>query len=540
LPSRAFRFAAALGIVLAITFVYQKALGVNATTVALTFLLAILVVSTVWGLAVSVFMSIAATLAYNYYFLPPIGELTIADPQNWVALFAFLVTAVMASHLSARAKQQADDAHRRRREIEKLYAFSQQLLSAGNVIELLNAIPGHVAESFEAGAAALFLASKEKIYRSGQDIPQLDADRLKTVIAREEPVVDAERRLCFIPVRLGVRVIGSLGISGPVLSRQTLEPLGTLIAIAIERARAVEQLSKTEASREGERLKSALLDSITHDFRTPLTSIKASVTSLLTNPTLNEKQRQELLTVINEESDRLNRLVGEAAEMARLDAGEVELKLEPHRIEEVISAALEECKSLLGNRPVQLHIPENLPPVRVDLNRAKEVLIQLLENAHQYSPKDQPVSVSAEVNSDFVVTSVADRGPGIEELDRGVILGSEDALLDALSTSRASNSAKRRSSLSMRSSSALSRSSLAFADVGFSWQRAAHGCSPITSKATAAPEMPRLPCHLFVLSLRLAGHLCDLTRRSCGLPACDVSRITARDCFSSRHNWTKT
>src|SRR2546422_4711462 len=181
----------------------------------------------------------------------------------------------MASHLSARAKQQADDAHRRRREIEKLYAFSQQLLSAGNVIELLNAIPGPGAESFEAGAAALFLASKEKIYRSGQDIPQLDADRLKTVIAREEPVVDAERRLCFMPVRLGVRVIGSLGISGPVLSRQTLEALGTLIAIAIERARAVEQLSKTEASREGERLKSALLDSITHDFRTPLTSIKA-------------------------------------------------------------------------------------------------------------------------------------------------------------------------------------------------------------------------------------------------------------------------
>src|SRR3989441_12140917 len=116
LPSRAFHFAAALGIVLAITFVYQKALGVNATTVALTFLLAILVVSTVWGLAVSVFMSIAATLAYNYYFLPPIGELTIADPQNWVALFAFLVTAVMASHLSARAKQQADDAHRRSEE----------------------------------------------------------------------------------------------------------------------------------------------------------------------------------------------------------------------------------------------------------------------------------------------------------------------------------------------------------------------------------------------------------------------------------------
>src|SRR2546428_11610898 len=119
--SRAFHFAAALGIVLAITFVYQKALGVNATTVALTFLLAILVVSTVWGLAVSVFMSIAATLAYNYYFLPPIGELTIADPQNWVALFAFLVTAVMGSPLFPRGKQQGGRAPPRPRGIEKKY-----------------------------------------------------------------------------------------------------------------------------------------------------------------------------------------------------------------------------------------------------------------------------------------------------------------------------------------------------------------------------------------------------------------------------------
>src|SRR3989442_4229561 len=119
LPSRAFHFAAALGIVLAITFVYHKALGVNATTVALTFLLAILVVSTVWGLAVSVFMSIAATLAYNYYFLPPIGELTIADPQNWVALFAFLVTAAIASPLFSRAKPQGRDATPRRREIRE-------------------------------------------------------------------------------------------------------------------------------------------------------------------------------------------------------------------------------------------------------------------------------------------------------------------------------------------------------------------------------------------------------------------------------------
>lgn len=414
-------FAAALGIVLAITLVYRRLLPVNATTVALTFLLAILAVSTVWRLAVSIFMSIAATLAYNYYFLPPIGTFTIADPQNWVALFAFLFTAVVGCQLASRARRQAGEADQRRREIKRLYEFSQKLLSAGNVIELLNAIPQFIVDSFAVGAAALFLAEKQKVYRSGLELTQLGAEQLKAVVAREELQLDAASSLSFAPVRLGVRVIGSLGISGPVLSRQTLEALGTLIAIAIERARAIEQLGKTEATREGERLKSALLDSITHDLRTPLTSIKASVTSLLSNPAVQEPQRKELLTVINEESDRLNRLVGEAGEMAQLDAGEVELKFQPHPIEELISAALAECKSRLGERPVRVQIENGLPPVRVDLARAKEALIHLVENADQYSPPGQPITISAEAKGNSVVTSVADRGPGIEDLELGLI-----------------------------------------------------------------------------------------------------------------------
>lgn len=420
-PTRILRYVLAVGVVLAITWVCFQVLRVNAMTAALTYLLAILVVSIVWGLEAAVVMSLAAVLTLNYYFLPPVGTFTIADPQNWVALLAFLATAVIASHLSARVKQQAEDAQRRRREIERLYAFSRQLLVTGNVIELLNAIPQHVVESFEVGAAAVFLASKEKIYRSGQEIPQLNAENLKAVIARDEPMVEEGQGLCFVPVRLGVRPIGSLGISGAVLSRQTLEALGTLIAIAMERARAVEQLARTEAGREGERLKSVLLDSITHDFRTPLTSIKASVTTLLSNPALNSGQQRELLTIINEESNRLNRLVGEAAEMAMLDAGEFELDLKPHPIEEIISAALEQCKSQLGNRPVKVQAKKDLLAVRVDLSRIKEVLVHLLENANQYSPPGEPIRISAEVNGDFLVTSVSDRGPGIEELEQGLI-----------------------------------------------------------------------------------------------------------------------
>jgi two-component system sensor histidine kinase KdpD len=418
---RFLRFAAALAIVLGISVFYRHVLLVNPTTVALTFLLAILAVSTVWGIAVSVFMSIVAMLAFNFYFLPPVGTFTVADPQNWVALFAFLVVSVLASHLSTRARQQATDAAQRRREIEKLYAFSQGLLESGNVIQLLNRIPSQIVDIFEVGAAALLLAEKQKIYRSGPVIPKLDLETLKAMVIREEPVVDEANSLCFVPVRLGVRPIGSLGISGSMLSRQTLEAVGTLIAVAIERARAIEQLGLTEAAREGERLRTALLDSVTHALRTPLTSIKASVTNLLSNSSVTNQQRQELLTIINEETDRLNRLVGEAGEMARLDAGEVELRLESHTIEDVINAALSQCKVALGDRVVRVQVPPDLPHVSVDLVRTREALVHLLENANQYSPADKPITITAEGTPDFIVTSVADRGAGIDDLEQNLI-----------------------------------------------------------------------------------------------------------------------
>src|SRR5712671_119872 len=319
--------AVSLAVVAGIIAFYRHVLHVNQTTVALSFLLAILAVSAVWGMAVSLFMSVVAMLSFNYFFLPPVGTFTITDPQNWVALFAFLITSITGSQLSSRIRKEADEAHRRRREVERLYRFSQQLLGEGNVIQLMNAIPDYIVESFEAGAAELFLPQKDKFYRSGFGAAHLDEEKMKTAFLHDEVNLDTEHSEYFVPVRLGVRPIGSLGISGAQLSRQSLEAVGTLVAIAIERARAVEQLGQTEAERQGERLKSALLDSITHDFRTPLTSMKAAVTSLLGSEGTDRPQSTELLTIINEECDRLNHLVEEAAEMARLEAGEVELSV---------------------------------------------------------------------------------------------------------------------------------------------------------------------------------------------------------------------
>lgn len=421
LPITLARYAAASAAVSIITLFYTQTHRFNATTVAFTYLLAILGVSALWGLSISVFMSLVATLAYNYYFLPPVHTFTIADPQNWVALVTFLATSVLASDLATRARNQAAEANRRRREVERLYGFSQRLLSAGNPIELLNAIPRQIVDLFEVGAAALFLSDKQKIYRSGINIPQLDADHLKAIIAREDLQIDEEHSVCFAPLRLGARILGSVGISGPVLSRQSLEALGSLIAVAIERAHAIEMVGKTEAAREGERLKSALLDAITHDFRTPLTSVKASVTSLLSDAKLDDGQRIELLNIINEECDRLNRLVGEAGEMARLEAGDVKLQLEPLRVADLITGALDVCKGVLGTRPIRIEMKNPELQVRADMARAREVLVHLIENANLYSAADHPITISAEEKDDFVSFSVADQGPGIGDTELGLI-----------------------------------------------------------------------------------------------------------------------
>jgi two-component system, OmpR family, sensor histidine kinase KdpD len=424
--------------VAAITLVGYCWLRLNPTTLALAYLLGVLGISALWGLRQAVFMSVAATLAFNYFFLPPIGTFTIADPQNWIALFAFLVTAVTASELSERARRGARSAVERRQELERLYAFSQLLLSSDKPSELLNLIPRYIVESFGIRSAAISLSNRNDVYRSGPTIDGLESSDLQSVGVRGEPRIDAAHRLAFMPLHMGVRVVGCLGVSGSSLSRQTLEAIGSLVAISIERAGAVEKLSRAEAARESEQLRSVLLDSVTHEFRTPLTCIKASVTSLLGSPSdaaewhspdgrapqgHSPEERRELLTIIDEESDRLNRLVGEAAKMAQLDANKVEFRLVSAPILNVVEQALDELKQLLVQHPVDVRIPAGLPNARMDPAHIKEVLVHLIENAAKYSPADAPIRITAEAkDKDRTLTvSIADRGPGIDDFEQALI-----------------------------------------------------------------------------------------------------------------------
>ncbi len=416
------RFFIATSVVAAIAYLYFKLVQVNLTTVGFSFLLAVLVVSAAWGLRYAAYMAVLSTLTYNYLFLPPVGRFTIADPQNWIALAVFLITGIIASHLSDRARREALNANQRRQELERLYSFSQELLATDNILELLNGIPARVAEILDATAAAIHLADRAATYYSDLAAQGLiAADSLRETADRGALRVDTERSISFVPLRVGVRSVGSLGVVGGAFTRETLDAVASLVAIAIERAGAVEKLSRNEAARQSESLRTALLDSVTHEFRTPLTSILASAKALLTDDELDDSGRRELLAVINEEGERLNRLVGEAAEMAQLDAHQVKLQMELHSMRDAIDGAVEEAGHALQSHPVEIDVPQNLPLVRMDLRRIQEVITHLLDNAGKYAPAGTPIYVTAEARDDRVITSVADHGGGIDEFEQGLI-----------------------------------------------------------------------------------------------------------------------
>jgi two-component system sensor histidine kinase KdpD len=413
---KAIRFAASFLIVAAVLALYRFWVGVNNTTVALTLLLAILGISAQWGLAEATAASVAAVLGFNLYFLPPVGKLTIADPQNWVALGAFLVTAVTASQLSARARRRAADAEARRLEIERLYVLVQAMILSGNPRKTIREFVNRVVQVFGCGAAAFYYSPADEVFRTGPESNLVTDHDLRTAAEIDDLSLDAARETAVAPVRLGLRPLGSVGLVGRLPSEQTIRAIVNLAAITIEKARALEDASYAEAARQSEALKSALLDSLAHDIKTPLTSIKAAVTALLG---ASAGADRELLTIIDEEADRLNSLAAEVVAMARIEAGKLHLEKRAVTAAELISSATMELDAALRGRAIELRVPEGIPAAEADPEFIAQALKQMIENALKYSPEGSPITLSARVEGERIVIGVGDRGPGIEENERG-------------------------------------------------------------------------------------------------------------------------
>ncbi len=405
----------------AIVFAYHVWLRVNSTTVALTLLLYILLLAARWSLRYAVVVSLVATACYNFYFLPPVGTFVIADPQNWLALFAFLATSVIGSRLAKQARDEAEQARGRQREVELLFQLSRELLQTENVAELVHAVPEMIHRVSRAQSVVLYLLAGNHLYQAGVhtrsriELPHLR--QLALGLPETETTADGETR---IPLHVGVRPRGMLVLTGLRLSTETFQAIGGLVSIALDRAQALEDVAIGEANKESERLRTLILDSITHGLRTPLTSIKAAASALLSTEDISLEDRRGLLTVVDEEADRLNRLVEQAVEMAQLEAQEIHMSFVPTAVPDLVQCAQESCATIAGTHPVTINLPE-LPKVSADPEMIGKVLCNLLENAAKYSKPTSPIFISAEQKDGQVLTSVADRGIGIDPSEQSLI-----------------------------------------------------------------------------------------------------------------------
>src|SRR5580698_4251376 len=282
-----------------LVFVFRRIIPVNQTTVALSFLMLVLLTASRWRLVYSVYLSVLCTLLYNFYFLPPVGRFTISDPRNWIALGAFLCSSVLVSHLSDREHRHAEASEARRREVELLYEFSQQLLLQEDFRSVARATPSVAASVFGFSAVALYVRDDDAAYFSDPQNELLPVVDLKLASSQADAGVTARDGIRIIPLSLGMRSPGALAVTDGRFSTEIYEAIGSLVAIALERAAALERSSRLEAWREGERLRSALLDSVTHDLRTPLTAIRTAATTLASAPDLPESDRVELVAVVD-------------------------------------------------------------------------------------------------------------------------------------------------------------------------------------------------------------------------------------------------
>ena len=425
----------AVAVALGIGAVIQQMLGIE--NVDLVFLTAVVAVAVRFGLWPSLFASVAASLCYNFFFLPPIYTFTISDPVNVAAFVFFTIVAVIVSHFAARGRTRTVAAHERVRTVELLYAFSRKLAGVGTLDDVLWATAYQTALMLKVRVVLLLPENGTIAVKAGYP-PEDTLDDADVAAAkwawqndraagRGSDTLPGARRL-FLPMRTGRGAIGVVGIDsdkpGPLLTpdqRRLLDALIDQSALAIERVRLVEDLDRAKRTAETDRLRSALLTSISHDLKTPLAAILGSAGTLrdLSNA-LNDGEKAELLTTVIDESERLNRFIANLLDMTRLESGAIVPNAARHDLGEIVGSALRRAGKILARHRVELELAAGLPMLDVDAVLFEQVLFNILDNAAKYSPAGTTIRIRSWRDNGSACLQILDEGDGIPaaELER--------------------------------------------------------------------------------------------------------------------------
>ncbi|MGM4902416.1 DUF4118 domain-containing protein [Tardiphaga sp. 866_E4_N2_1] len=402
--------------------------------VDLMFLTAVVGVAVRFGLWPSLLASVVASLSYNFFFLPPVYTLTITDPTNVAAFFFFMLIAILVSNVAARVRTQAVSAFGRVRTTESLYAFSRKLAGTAALDDVLWASAYQIALMLKVRVVLLLPEQGVITVKAGYP-PEDELDKADLAAAnwawsndrpagRGSETLPGAKRL-FLPMRTGRGPIGVIGIdddrTGPLLTpdqRRLLDALVDQSALAIERVQLVEDMDRAERNVESDRLRQALLTSISHDLKTPLASVLGAASTLRDlSPKLSEAEKADLLGTVIDESERLNRFIANLLDMTKLESGAVVPNATLHDLAEIVGSALRRAGKILSRHRVALDLSPNLPMLELDAVLFEQVLFNLLDNAAKYAPDDTAITIRAIRDADSVSLQVTDEGAGIPPAD---------------------------------------------------------------------------------------------------------------------------
>jgi len=395
--------------------------GANSTAAAMVFLVVVVWSSTQAGIWLALYIAVLCSLSFDYFFLPPFHTLRLAGGQEWVALISFLVSCVVVSRVAELARRQARQAEQRREDVERLYALSQEMMLHEDAAGLIRDLPRLIHRIFALDGVVLYVGDRDEFYASIADPPESMKANLQAMTQGYTPTLIGPDSLSAMVLTLGLRPVGALGWRPAALSREVATAVSAQVAIVLTRSIAIEASTRMEAAREGERLRTALIDSLTHELRTPLTSIRAAATTLLQSEGLDEASRLDLAAIVDEEASRLDMLIGEAVEMAEIDANVVQVKLVPQHPRALLEQAVEKAHKILAAHRVKIAVEGEDEPAWFDPHLLGRVFRHLLENAAAYCPRGSRIVLSSQRTGDRLEFCVEDNGPGIDALDLPLI-----------------------------------------------------------------------------------------------------------------------